>query len=823
MLDCIIKENDAIDYAIELGLSGIAITDHEALCGHVKAAQYLKSLKTKAKKILEDSPNDDWANKVNNFTLGLGNEIYLCKDSLNAKTYEKGKDKYWHFILIAKDLEGHKQLRLLSSRAWERSYYQFIERVPTYYSDIEEIVGKNPGHLIATSACLGGQLPKFILDNDIQKAENFCNWCLNNFGKENFFIEIQPGRSKEQITFNTLVIPFAKKMNIPVVVATDAHYLKEEDRSIHKAFLNSRDGDRETDDFYEATYMMSEEELRKRMDYLNDEIFQEIINNTQKEKCGITEYSLFHKQIVPRIPLDFSVFGNATYDFGSREYIKKFFNSPFEEDRYFINTVFKNGTKLDILDSIHLDRIEEECKTIWEVSEKISERLSAYFTTVAKIIDIGWEQAGTLIGPWRGSVGGSLCAYLVEITQRDPLKSPIELPFWRFLSLGRAELPDIDVDSQASRREFYIEKIREYYESIGGELVNVATFGTETSKAALVTAARGLGYEPEIGTYLSGLIPIDRGHVRELQYCYEGNEEKGWKPIPQFVKEMGIYEDIWKVAQKIEGLISRRGLHASGIIVTNGPVTDYCATMKGPNGVICTQLELHDSEFCGLLKFDCLTVDALDVIHKCMDLLIEYGYMDWQGSLKTTYMKYLDPDKINYSDKGMWEQAWNGNISKLFQYETPVGSQTIKLIKPESLLQLSQSNSLMRLVPEAGQKTPAEEFSEYKKNPDLIWEEICRLNATSEEKKILYDFMKPVGGVLDTQELAMMAVMLPFTKYNVDESNKIRKVIAKKKLKEIDFEREKYFQRGKELGTSEDILHYIWDVQLKRQLGYSLS
>lgn len=156
MLDCIIKENDAIDYAIELGLSGIAITDHEALCGHVKAAQYLKSLKAKAKKILEDSPNDDWANKVNNFTLGLGNEIYLCKDGLNAKTYEKGKDKYWHFILIAKDLEGHKQLRLLSSRAWKRSYYQFIERVPTYYSDIEEIVGKNPGHLIATSACLGG-------------------------------------------------------------------------------------------------------------------------------------------------------------------------------------------------------------------------------------------------------------------------------------------------------------------------------------------------------------------------------------------------------------------------------------------------------------------------------------------------------------------------------------------------------------------------------------------------------------------------------------------------------------------------------------------
>ena len=180
---------------------------------------------------------------------------------------------------------------------------------------------------------------------------------------------------------------------------------------------------------------------------------------------------------------------------------------------------------------------------------------------MSKIIDIGWTKGDTLIGPWRGSVGGSLCAYLSGIIQRDPLKSPTPLYAWRFISRGRAELADIDFDTQASKREFFIKEVEKYFVSIGGELTAVATFGTETSKAALVTAVRGLGYEPELGTYLSSLIPIDRGKVRDLKSCYFGNEEKGWPPVYTFVAEMDNYPDVWEVAQGIEGLISRRGRH----------------------------------------------------------------------------------------------------------------------------------------------------------------------------------------------------------------------------------------------------------------------
>ena len=600
MLDCIIKEDKLIDYALELGLTGVAITDHESVSGYIKALKYMKSLKSKAKKILETEPNDKWANQVKNFKLVLGNEIYLCRDNLSAKNFIKGEDKFWHFILLAKDKIGNKQLRELSSRAWNRSFYQFMERVPTYYSDIEEIIGNNSGHVVAQTACLGSFFDYLILNQQYEKALNFCHWCEQIFGKENFFIEIQPGLSKEQVTFNTLAAQFAKKNHFNITVTTDSHYLRQEDREIHKSFLNSSDGDRETDDFYAYTYMMSTEEIREKLNYFDDDFITQIFENSNKVCSMIEEYDLAYKQIVPRIPLDWHLIHCEPQKIiGEREYLNKYLNSEYEEDKFFLYSIIQKGLELDCLDKIHLDRLEEELQEMWIVSEKIQERLSAYFITVRKVIDIAWTDGDSLVGPWRGSVGSMLSAYLMDIIQRDPLKSPTALPYWRFCSRGRAELADVDIDSQASKRERFIEAVRRYFESIGGELTSVATFGTETSKAALQTAARGLGYEPELGSFLSSLIPIDRGFVRSLQQCYYGDEEKGYQPIPQFIAEMGKHEDIWNVAKNIEGLISRRGVHASGIILTNDKFTELGATMKSPKGVKCSQWELHDEEYAG--------------------------------------------------------------------------------------------------------------------------------------------------------------------------------------------------------------------------------
>lgn len=605
MIDCINKEDSLINYAIELGLSGVAITDHESLGGHIKALQHYKKLQDKAKDILDknDQEKEDWAKKVLNFKLGLGNEIYLCRDDLNKNNYIKGEDGFFHFILVAKDKIGHKQLRELSSRAWNHTFRQFMERVPTYYRDIKEIVYPNKGHLIATTACLGGQFPKLLMEaiekNNFSKVNNFMNWCREMF-EDDFYIEIQPGLSEDQVRFNSAAIAYANQYGFKYIVSTDTHYLKESDRPIHKSFLNSGEGDREVDDFYAYTYMMPYEEIVEKLStHMSKESAIEALENTKEIYSKVEFYDLAHKQIIPRVPYNWKsikVFKTAPSKY---PYIQKFMNSPYEDDRFFISSILFKGNELGILDEIHWKRIEDECGEIWEVSEKIEERLSAYFLTIQKVVDIGWNEGDTLMGPWRGSAGALLTAYLLDITQRDPLESPIELPYWRCISRGRAELADFDLDSQASKRERFIAAIKVFFESIGGQVISVCTYGTETSKAALLTAARGLGYEPELGTYLSSLIPIDRGFVRTLSQCYYGDEEKGYKPIKQFITEMTIHKDIWEVAKGIEGLISRRGIHAAGILITNNEFTEFNATMRSPKGVLTSQWELHDSEYVG--------------------------------------------------------------------------------------------------------------------------------------------------------------------------------------------------------------------------------
>ena len=345
MIDCINKEDNLINYAIELGLSGVAITDHESLGGHIKALQHYKKLQDKAKDILDknDQEKEDWAKKVLNFKLGLGNEIYLCRDDLNKNNYIKGEDGFFHFILVAKDKIGHKQLRELSSRAWNHTFRQFMERVPTYYRDIEEIVYPNKGHLITTTACLGGQFPKLLMEaiekNNFSKVNNFMNWCREMF-EDDFYIEIQPGLSEDQVSFNSAAIAYANQYGFKYIVSTDTHYLKETDRPIHKSFLNSGEGDREVDDFYAYTYMMPYEEIVEKLStHMSKESAIEALENTKEIYSKVEFYDLAHKQIIPRVPYNWEsieVFKTAPSKY---PYIQKFMDSPYEDDRFFISSI----------------------------------------------------------------------------------------------------------------------------------------------------------------------------------------------------------------------------------------------------------------------------------------------------------------------------------------------------------------------------------------------------------------------------------------------------------------------------------------------------
>ena len=201
--------------------------------------------------------------------------------------------KFHHFILLARDKEGHKQIRDLSSKAWDNLYSTGkMERVPTSKTDLKSIIKNN--HVIGASSCLGGELPQLVLklisaeqnnnikDTDSIKLEihNFIQWCISVFGEEYFFIEIQPSDMIEQIEFNKRAIELAKKYNLKWIITTDTHYINKEDRKVHAAYLNSKDEDREVESFYSSTYMQSIEEIREYLSYLDEFDIDKAINNT---------------------------------------------------------------------------------------------------------------------------------------------------------------------------------------------------------------------------------------------------------------------------------------------------------------------------------------------------------------------------------------------------------------------------------------------------------------------------------------------------------------------------------------------------------------
>ena len=414
-----------IKTAKDLGLAGIAITDHEALSSHVIVNKL-------AKELHETDPD---------FTIALGNEIYL------TETRDKGQ-KYYHFILIAKDAAGYKILRKLSSLAWYNMYEdRRLERVPTLKSDLERLVKENPGHLIATTACIGGELGSLIMaeketkESKREQILGFLNFCKDLFG-DDFYIECAPASSSDQIYVNKHTIEYAKELGIKMSIGSDAHYLRKEDRQIHKAYLTSKDGDREVDSFYEYTYLMNEEEATQQLlNSYDGETIQWIFNNSLEIKNKIEYFSLERKQIIPKVEVtDYpAIAGNPT-GYAVIDYLLQ---SDNVQERYWINECLKSlkDKKLDG-DAVYMDRINLEADVIKYIGEKLDDCLFAYFNTFKHYIHFFWD-CGSIVGPGRGSSTGFLTNYLLGITQLDPIRW--KLPYYRFLNKERAELPKLNL------------------------------------------------------------------------------------------------------------------------------------------------------------------------------------------------------------------------------------------------------------------------------------------------------------------------------------------------------------------------------------------
>lgn len=426
LLDCINRPKDLINQAIDLGLKGISITDHDCLSSHMEVNMY-------AQEVLKEHPE---------FKVVLGNEIYL------TGTRENGQ-KYYHFILLAKSKIGHRALRELSSRAWMNSYWdRGMERVVTLYSDLNEIVNKYPGQLIATTACIGGEISSLTLEminaekiGDIEtinkchdRIVEFILWMKQIF-QDDFYIECAPACSKEQIAVNQRLVSIAKAFNLKMVIGSDAHYLKKQDRYVHKAYLNSKGGEREIDTFYEYAYLQNQEEILENLNKsFSLDFIKEMFDNSMEVYNKISNYSLLHKQTIPEVdvknyPKDNSIINHPI--------LESMLKSDDKIERYWVNECLAKLKELGKFNKTYLDRLEEEADIKRTIGEKLETNMFSYPVTLQHYCDLFWE-CGSIVGAGRGSSCSGLNHYLLGITQLDPIKWG--LPFWR-LKLLRNSLP----------------------------------------------------------------------------------------------------------------------------------------------------------------------------------------------------------------------------------------------------------------------------------------------------------------------------------------------------------------------------------------------
>ena len=593
------KPEDLLDYALELGLPGIAITDHSTISNHIRASKHIEN-------------NED---KFKDFKLAMGDEFYLVDRDTVAKARENNeKTMFHHFLVLAKNQNGYEFLKRLTTREWQNSFFmRGMERTPTYFDDLTELIKGYENDVIFTSACLGSPLSQLILQYNEDKSQEtkkkiheFIMFFINLVGKDNFYLELQPAIKhdksnveikEEQQIVNDMLLTLSKAYGLTPIITNDAHYLSKEQAFAHKVYLQASNGEREIESFYSTTYLMNRDEL---LEYFNEDLLDELISNTHEIMDKIEPITFKQETQVPNIDIpkyeDSRVFDNYLNEYN---YIKKYRESNREMDRYYLHLIGKGMLSHGQgFNKENLSRIDIELEQVWEISNKLNQPLSSYFVLAQDIVKMMWEVS--LVGTARGSAACYFTNYLLDIVQINPLK--YDLPYYRFLSKERPELGDIDIDTQASKRDEIIKLAKERYGT--EKILNSCTFTTEGPKSTVITSTRGYGLDVSEQHNIANLIPNEGALLWSVSDCLFGNEKKGRKPVKQFIDKVEKYEGLKETMLTIEGVVSGRSQHASSVIFYPNKYMDINAMMKTTKGLPVTQFNADDGQYAGELKMD---------------------------------------------------------------------------------------------------------------------------------------------------------------------------------------------------------------------------
>ena len=611
----------------------------------------------------------------------------------------------------------------------------------------------------------------------------------------------------------------AAAFDIKIVVTTDAHYLHKGDRWIHKAYLNSKQGDREVDEFYAAAYLQTTEEVIANLEGTGLDYY-ELEKNTLEVKSKIQDFGFEKKQQVPQVEV--KNYPKISSSLGYK-ILDELYESDNIQERYWVNYCVDKLKEKDLYNDVYLARLEEEADIQKTIGDKLDTCIFSYPIFLQHYINRFWD-IGSTVGAGRGSACAGLNHWLLGVTQLDPIKW--ELPYWRFLNKDRVELPDIDIDICPSKREEIFADIRQERGELG--CVQVCTYGTESTRSAISTACRGYtsdlypnGIDNDIAQYMTSLAPSERGFVWPIHDLVYGDEEKGRKPVKNFINEVNKYPGLLEIIENIEGLINHRGIHASGVVFYDEDPYETSCFMKATSGALVTQYSLHDEEYCGSTKYDFLVTEIQDVIVQCINMLQEHEEIEPELSLRQAYDRYIHPDVLPLDDDKMWNTLSQGKVLKLFQFDSQVGGQTVKTLKPKTPREMANCNSVMRLMAaEKGAETPTERYKRMKDNMGRWYDELSRWHISQTDIKTLEKYYLSTYATPAQQEDMMMILMDPMIcGFTLKEANDARKICAKKQMNRID----ELHQKVLEKASSRNLGEYIWETAIKPQMGYSFS
>jgi len=732
LLDGLPKIDQLIDYVKELGMDSVALTDHGVLYG---AVEFYKKAKEKGIKPI------------------IGCEVYLAFERMNQRR-PNIDDKRYHLVLLAKNETGYKNLVKLITKAHLEGFY-YKPRID------DELLAQHSEGLIALSACLQGKIPRLILSKRMDEAENLAKKYQDIFGRENFYLELQDHpNSPEQKTVNQGLIHISKKHGIPLVATNDVHYLKKEDAEAQDILMLINTG-ADPNNPERLTLKNDDFSLRTPEEMIKS--FKEIpeaIENTQKivDACNF-EFEL-NKIKLPY----FEVPKGKSPD----EYLKELCWQG-------IKKRFGENPERKII-----QRLEYELSVIKKTG------FASYFLIVQDFVNWAKNQR-IVVGPGRGSVGGSLTAYLLNITNINPLKH--NLIFERFLNPERISMPDIDLDFTDRRRDEVINYVAQKY---GREKVaQIITFGTMAARAVVRDVGRALGYSYNYCDQLAKTIPFGFSLDEALKKTME------FKEIYQSDEQARRLIDL---AKKLEGVARHASTHACGVVISKTPLTEIIPLQYPTQNdqTIVTQYEMHAIEDLGLLKMDFLGLKNLTIIEDTLSRIYVL-----RNKLK------IDIENIPFDDKKTFELLQQGKTTSVFQLESEGMKRYLKELKPSAFEDLVAMVALYRPGP-------------IQFIPDFI----ARKQG---KKKIEYfhpklePILKDTYGICIYQE-QLMKIAQELCGFSLAEADVLRKAVGKKIKKLLQSQEEKFIKGAISNGVSRQTAQKIWQWILPfAQYGFNKS